>query len=90
MEVKAVVHVEQLWDCRSVIASMEHSTTVMKALSTSPSEVSMLAKVSKMLCLTSAVEKSASGGSPGICRLTVGPTGYLEAASGPKCFLGLE
>ena len=33
----------------------------MKALSTSPSEVSMLAKVSKMLCLSSAVEKS--GGS---------------------------
>ena len=69
------------------MASMEHSTLEMKALVMSPSKVSMVARESTMLCLISVVEKSASGGSPGICSLTAGPTGYLEVASGPTCFL---
>ena len=56
-------------------------------LSMSSLAVSMIARESKMLCLISVVEKSASGGSPGIFSLTAGPTGYLEAASRPTCFL---
>ena len=82
-----MAHTQQLLECRSVIDSMEHSTAVTKALSMSFSVVSVLAMVSMMLCLTPLVVKSASGGSQGIWSLTGGPTGYLDTASGPKCFL---